>query len=55
MKGTYLREATRRPAGAPTAEGGGREERWKACESRPPNVDIVRNVQSSVMPAIQTG
>ena len=30
----------------------GTKEREKACESGPPNADVVRNVQSSVMPVM---
>ena len=30
-------------------DGDGTKEREKACKSGPPNVDIVQNVQSSVM------
>ena len=48
MKNTYAREARRRTAGAPTVDGGGRDESEKACESRQTDVDIVWNVQSSV-------
>ena len=45
-----MREATRRMAGAPAVEDCGMTERKKACESSPPNVDVVRNVQSLGIP-----
>jgi hypothetical protein len=42
-------------AGAPAVDGDGTKERRKACESGPPNADIVWKVQSSVMPVMIPG
>ena len=42
----------RRTEGAPMVDGDGMKEREKACESSPPNADVVWNVQSSVMPVM---